>query len=51
MNADPPQRDSGFGFRGRWNGTRKVVGKAAIDFKRGKAIVLAAGVRPPASSR
>jgi hypothetical protein len=50
-NADPPQRDSGFGFRGRWNGTRKVVGRAAIDCEQGKAIVLAAGVRPPASSR
>jgi hypothetical protein len=50
MNSEPPHRTTDFGFYGRWGRTRKVVGKAAIDCKEGKAIVLAAGVGPPRSS-
>jgi hypothetical protein len=45
MNADPPGRETGLGFWGRWNRRRHVVGKAAIDCTQGKVIVLSAGVR------
>jgi hypothetical protein len=45
MNSEPPQRTTDFGFWGRWNHTRRTVGKAALDCKSGKAIVLGVGVR------
>jgi hypothetical protein len=45
MNSEPPRRSTDFGFRGRWNGTRPLVGKAAIDCTEGRAIVLGVGVR------
>jgi hypothetical protein len=38
MNSEPPDRDTGLGFRGRWNGLRPIVGKAAIDCSQGKVI-------------
>lgn len=43
-NSEPPRRTTDFGFKGRWNGTRHLVGKAAIDCRQGKAIVLGVGV-------
>ena len=44
-NSEPPRRTTDFGFKGRWNGTRHMLGKAAIDCRQGKAIVLGVGVR------
>jgi hypothetical protein len=44
-NSEPPRRTTDFGFKGRWNGTRHLNGKAAIDCNQGKAIVLGVGVR------
>jgi hypothetical protein len=38
-NSEPPRRTTDFGFLGVWNGTRRVVGKAAIDCNVGKVIV------------
>jgi hypothetical protein len=43
-NSEPPRRTTDFGFRGVWNGTRRVVGKAAIDCKVRKVIVFNVGV-------
>lgn len=45
MNADPPRRETGLGFWGRWNERRHVVGKAEIDCNQGRAVVLSVGVR------
>jgi hypothetical protein len=45
MNSERPHRTTDFGFRGRWNRTRHVIGKAAIDCTEGRAIVLGVGVR------
>jgi hypothetical protein len=46
-NSEPPPAHgtTDFGFTGRWNGTRRVVGKAAIACTHGKAIVLSVFVR------
>ena len=44
-NSEPPRRTTDFGFKGRWNGARHLVGKAAIDCKQGRAIVLGVGVQ------
>jgi hypothetical protein len=43
-NSEPPRRTTDFGFKGRWNRTRHFVGKAAIDCRQGKAIVLGVAV-------
>jgi hypothetical protein len=43
-NSEPPRRATDFGFRGVWNGSRPVVGKAAIDCTQGKVIVFNVGV-------
>jgi hypothetical protein len=44
MNSEGPSRNTDFGFRGRWNGTRKLIGKAAIDCTQGKVIAFNVGV-------
>lgn len=44
-NSEAPHRTTDFGFTGRWNGTRPLVGKAAIDCKLGKARVLSVAVK------
>jgi hypothetical protein len=44
-NSERPDRETGLGFTGRWSGTRRVVGKAAIDCTQGKAIVLSVFVK------
>jgi PASTA domain len=46
-NSEAPHRTTDFGFVGRWNGTRPLVGKAAIDCKVGKARVLSVEVGRP----
>jgi hypothetical protein len=46
MNSEPPSRNADFGFRGHWNGARRLIGKAAIDCTQGKVIVFNVGVRP-----
>jgi hypothetical protein len=38
INSEPPRRTTDFGFRGRWNETRHMFGKAAIDCTEGKII-------------
>jgi hypothetical protein len=38
MNSEPPSRTTDLSFRGRWNGTRRMFGKAAIDCEKGKVI-------------
>jgi hypothetical protein len=44
-NSEAPHRTTDLGFTGRWNGTRPLVGKAAIDCKPGKARVLSVAVK------
>jgi hypothetical protein len=44
-NSERPRRTTDFGFTGRWNGTRSLVGKAALDCRLGKAIVLSVEVK------
>ena len=46
-NSETPHGTTDFGFIGRWNGTRSLVGKAAIDCKVGKARVLSVEVIRP----
>jgi hypothetical protein len=46
MNSEPPHRTTDLGFTGRWNGTRPLIGKAAIDCQSGKARVLSVAVKP-----
>jgi hypothetical protein len=43
-NSEPPRRTTDLGFKGRWNGTRHMFGKAAIDCMEGKVITFNVGV-------
>lgn len=44
MNSEPPSRTTDLSFKGRWNGTRHMIGKAAIDCTEGKVITFNVGV-------
>ena len=43
-NSESPRRTTDFGFQGVWNGTRPLIGKAALDCEVGKARVIAIGI-------
>jgi hypothetical protein len=46
VNAERPHRTTDLGFVGKWQGTRRFNGKAALDCNVGKARVLSMAVPP-----
>jgi hypothetical protein len=47
FNSEPPRPTTDLGFQGTWDGTRRFIGKAALDCQVGKARVLSIGIQPP----